>query len=162
MRTAKPVTAGRMCLVQCVASFLHLSSVFLLSSQATAMTTFFLTKNTPLFFTFMDTAAVTHKRTFEEHQQRFLGRSVPFRHQNLGESGTLSQPRLERLLRRTQCQFGRQDGWKWLSAVQLLASKVYLIELVLAGCKCGESLTNVACTPFTCKLTRLYNRIQCT
>jgi len=41
--------------------------------------------------------------------------------------------------------------WKWLRAVQLLASEKYLIELVLAGCKCGEIFTILVCTPFTCK-----------
>jgi hypothetical protein len=42
--------------------------------------------------------------------------------------------------------------WKWLSTVQLTASE-----------GCGELFTTLFCTPFTCKLSRLYSQlIRCT
>jgi hypothetical protein len=37
--------------------------------------------------------------------------------------------------------------WKWLSAVQLLGSEGYLIELALARCLCWEAFMSLVCTP---------------
>jgi hypothetical protein len=48
---------------------------------------------------------------------------------------------------------------KWLSAVQLLASEGGTVEMVLAGCLCGEPFTALRYAPFMCKLPRLYNQL---
>jgi len=40
------------------------------------------------------------------------------------------------------------SNWKWVSAVQLLASEGCVIGSVLARCKCGERFITVVCAPF--------------
>jgi hypothetical protein len=64
--------------------------------------------------------------------------------------------------RRDATTIWRTIYWKWLSAVHLPVSEGCPIDLVLAGCKCGESLTTLVCTPLTLKLPRIYKWWHCT
>jgi hypothetical protein len=135
--------------------------MFELSLQPIAMTTFpneVLHADIHYIYGHSD---INARAAVDEYQRRF-----PNTEYQIGQFSTTRTGILETLVhfssRDVNNHYDAMSIWratysKWMIAIQLLASEGYPIELVLAGCKCGEPFRTLVCTPFTCKLSRLYN-----